>query len=62
MSINDCGGTDPHCGCVIVWEEGKRYVKQCGQLSSTDKFMAQEFAAIRSELSFIRANIGNLAP
>ena len=58
MSINDCGGDDPHCGCVIVWEEGRRFVKRCGELSSTDKFIAQEFAAIRKELETIKFWIG----
>ena len=62
MSINDCGGNDPHCGCVIVWKDGQRFVKRCGELASTDKFIAQEFAEVHRKLDLILRAQGNLAP
>lgn len=64
MSVNECGGTDPHCGCVVVWSEGRRFVRHCGQQVSQEEYLFKTLESIKKSLKQIEYTIQyvNLAP
>lgn len=61
--VPECGGQDPHCACVIRWQDGKRFVKYCGQHAPFEEFVYQQFATINAKLDRLSGStISHLVP